>query len=70
MKLLIILMCSTLLVLMYSCNKSANTVNKVVVKGKWNIISDSTYTGVDSANYARKSPKFLSPGGVFGGRLL
>jgi hypothetical protein len=64
MKSSIILFCSTLIVLMYSCNKNADTINKAAVIGNWNIVSDSTYTGVGStnqpANYAGKPGDYFN----------
>jgi phage tail protein X len=51
MKSLIVIFCSTLLALMFSCNKNAGTINKAAITGNWNIVSDSAYTGVGSTNH-------------------
>jgi hypothetical protein len=54
MKAFIFLICSTLLVLMYSCSKKdgppavISTSGNVSVAGTWNIIGDTTYTGVNT----------------------
>jgi len=64
MKSFIILFCSTLIVLMYSCNKDAGTINKAAIIGNWNIVSDSTYTGVgvnnQPLNYAGKPGDYFN----------
>lgn len=54
MKVSIFIICSTLLVLMYSCAKKdgppvvISTSGNVSVVGQWNIGADTTYTGVST----------------------
>lgn len=35
----------------YACSKDGNTTNTSSIAGKWNIVSDSTYTGVGIGNH-------------------
>jgi hypothetical protein len=53
MKVFIFILCSSLLVLMYSCSKDGPpavipTSGNVSVVGTWSIIGDTTYTGVNT----------------------
>lgn len=56
MKAFIFLICSSLLVLMYSCSKKdgppavISTSGNVSVAGTWSIIGDSTYNGVNTGS--------------------